>query len=134
MGESQELEQQPAPEQLESREDELTRRVARWVEGPLVTVAVLICTYYGGSQYGDSHYVSHPLWQNVILWPILLASFVLLIIDRAGHRRKDMPVAPEMSRAERRALRVRRQTPHRRVSRWVARRIIARQEQKGIAS
>jgi hypothetical protein len=68
----------------------------------------------------------------VILWPILLASFVLLIIDRAGHRRKDMPVSPEMSQAERRALRVRRQTPHSRVSRWVARRIIARQEHKGI--
>jgi hypothetical protein len=119
----------------ESREDELTRRVTRWVEGPLVTVCALILVYYGGNAYGNSQYISHPLWQGILLWPIVAVSFVLLIIDRAGHKRPpraERQAMPAMPKNERRAARIARAQPMRRVSRAIARRIIARQERKGI--
>jgi hypothetical protein len=134
---SDQLEQQPEQpaEQPESREDELTRRVTRWVEGPLVTVCVLILVYYGGNAYGDSRYVGHPLWQGILLWPIVAFSFVLLIIDRAGHKRPpraERQAMRAMPKDERRAARIARAQPTRRVSRAIARRIIARQGRKGI--
>jgi hypothetical protein len=106
--------EQPA-EGPEDREAELAKRVNRWVERPLVAIAVLICTYYGASQYGDSRYISHPLWQDIILWPIVVLAFVVILVEAAGPPGKFW-----------------RGAHHRRISRAIARRIVARQDRNGI--
>jgi hypothetical protein len=134
MSEQQELEQQQE-QPAESREDELTRKVTRFVEGPVAGILIMIMIYYGGNPGGSSSFVNHALWQDAILWPIVIIGFVLVTIDR---------IEPRMSRAERQAFKAlpkdekraerrrRAQSPRRRVSRHIARRIIARRERKGI--
>lgn len=89
--------------------EELTETLHRWVDRGIRPVVVLILLYYGGSQYG-SHYISRPLWQNVILWPIFLVGFAIVLADDVGGKRAGKP---------------------KKVSRWLARKLVARRERKG---
>ena len=89
-------------------EEELTATYHRRIDRFVRPVALLILVYYGGSQYG-SHYISHPLWQGIILWPILAAAFTVVILDDATTKKHPVP----------------------RFSRWLTRRLI---ERRGTAS
>jgi hypothetical protein len=89
--------------------EELTATLHRRIERFLAPVVVLILVYYGGSQYGGSHFVNHALWQDIILWPFVVVGFVVVVLDRRG-RHGDKPL----------------------FSRWLARKLVARHERKGI--
>jgi hypothetical protein len=89
--------------------EELTETLHRWVNRGIRPVVVLILLYYGGSQYG-SHYISRPFWQNVILWPIFLFGFAIVLADNVGGKRAGKP---------------------KKVSRWLARKLVVRRELKG---
>ena len=89
--------------------EELTATLHRRFERFAAPVVVLILVYYGGRQYGGSHFVNHALWQDIILWPFVVAGFVVVILDRWGrHGDKHL------------------------FSRWLARKLVARRERKGI--
>ena len=89
--------------------EELTATLHRRIERFVVPLVLLILFYYGGQQYGGSHFVNHALWQDIILWPFVVVGFVAVVLDRWG-RREDKRL----------------------FSRWLARRLVARRERKGI--
>jgi hypothetical protein len=84
----------------------LTATLHRMIDRYLRPVVVLILLWYGGSRYGASHYITRPLWENVILWPIAAIGFAVILADDLG---KNKP----------------------RFSRWLARRLIQRGQRKG---
>jgi hypothetical protein len=89
--------------------EELTATLHRRIERFVAPVVLLILVYYGGQQYGGSHFVNHALWQDIILWPLVVVGFVVIVLDRWG-----------------------RHGDKRLFSRWLARKLVARHERKGI--
>jgi hypothetical protein len=85
--------------------EELTATLHRRIDRFVAPVVVLILAYYGGRQYGGSHFVDHGLWQDIILVPLVVAGFVVWILDNWG-----------------------RQANKRLFSRWLARKLVARRE------
>jgi hypothetical protein len=83
--------------------EELTATLHRRIDRFVPPVVLLILAYYGGRQYGGSHFVNHALWQDIILWPFAVAGAVVVILDRSG-----------------------RHGDKRLFSRWLARKLVAR--------
>jgi hypothetical protein len=120
-----------APPPPESREDKLTRQIARWVvEGPLALVTTASLLYL---KHGVDNNVIFPVWLTVLLWAIGGIGGVTIAIDRTGKRppkAERVPIRsfPKPERRAERARRAKQAASQRRVSRWIARKIIACQE------
>ena len=93
---------------MNQRVEELTARVHSWITRPIRAVVLLIVLYYGGSAYGNSRYISRPLWQDAILWPIAILGFATIIADDIGRKGRKL-----------------------KLSRWLAGKLVQRQERKG---